>query len=281
MIILIDSKTKLVGLIGHPIDHSFSPIMHNAAIKDLKINYRYFAFDVSEKNLKDVVTGAKALNFRGFNVTIPHKVNIMKYLDEIDCDAEVIGAVNTVKIENGKAIGYNTDGIGVKKALEEKTGILINKNILIIGSGGASRAVSFELAKDNNLTIVNRNIEKAENLSKEISKKLKKENPLNYGGLDINIENFDIIINTTPVGMYPNTEVDPVIPLHNIKKDAVVMDLIYNPLEPVFLKEAKKYGAKTINGIGMLVYQGAVSFEIWTGIKPDIFVMKKSIISKI
>ncbi|MBA2863799.1 shikimate dehydrogenase [Methanococcus maripaludis] len=278
---MIDSKTKLVGLIGHPIDHSFSPIMHNAAIKDLKINYRYFAFDVSEKNLKDVVTGAKALNFRGFNVTIPHKVNIMKYLDEIDCDAEVIGAVNTVKIENGKAIGYNTDGIGVKKALEEKTGILINKNILIIGSGGASRAVSFELAKDNNLTIVNRNIEKAENLSKEISKKLKKENPLNYGGLDINIENFDIIINTTPVGMYPNTEVDPVIPLHNIKKDAVVMDLIYNPLEPVFLKEAKKYGAKTINGIGMLVYQGAVSFEIWTGIKPDIFVMKKSIISKI
>lgn len=281
MIILIDSKTKLVGLIGHPIDHSFSPIMHNAAIKDLKINYGYFAFDVSEENLKDVVTGAKALNFRGFNVTIPHKVNIMKYLDEIDCDAEVIGAVNTVKIENGKAIGYNTDGIGVKKALEEKTGILINKNILIIGSGGASRAVSFELAKDNNLTIVNRNIEKAENLSKEISKKLKKENPLNYGGLDINIENFDIIINTTPVGMYPNTEVDPVIPLHNIKKDAVVMDLIYNPLEPVFLKEAKKYGAKTINGIGMLVYQGAVSFEIWTGIKPDIFVMKKSIISKI
>ncbi|MBA2846823.1 shikimate dehydrogenase [Methanococcus maripaludis] len=278
---MIDSKTKLVGLIGHPVDHSFSPIMHNAAIKDLKINYRYFAFDVSEENLKDVVVGAKALNFRGFNVTIPHKLNIMKYLDEIDCDAEAIGAVNTVKIENGKAIGYNTDGIGVKKALEEKTGILINKNILIIGAGGASRAVSFELAKDNNLTIVNRNIEKAENLSKEISRKLKKENPLNYGGLDINIENFDIIINTTPVGMYPHTEVEPVIPLNNIKKDAVVMDLIYNPLEPVFLKEAKKYGAKTINGIGMLVYQGAVSFEIWTGVKPDIYVMKKSIISKI
>ncbi|MBA2850663.1 shikimate dehydrogenase [Methanococcus maripaludis] len=278
---MINSKTKLVGLIGHPVDHSFSPIMHNAAIKDLKLNYRYFAFDVSEENLKDVVAGAKALNFRGFNVTIPHKLNIMKYLDEIDCDAEAIGAVNTVKIENGKAIGYNTDGIGVKKALEEKTGILINKNILIIGSGGASRAVSFELAKDNNLTIVNRNIEKAENLSKEISRKLKKEHPLNYGGLDINIENFDIIINTTPVGMYPHTEVEPVIPLNNIKKDAVVMDLIYNPLEPVFLKEAEKYGAKTINGIGMLVYQGAVSFEIWTGVKPDIYVMKKSIISKI
>lgn len=281
MIILINSKTKLVGLIGHPVDHSFSPIMHNAAIKDLKINYRYFAFDVSEENLKDVVAGAKAFNFRGFNITIPHKMNIMKYLDEIDSDAEAIGAVNTVKIENGKAIGYNTDGLGAKKALEEKTGILYNKNILIIGSGGGSRAVSFELAKDNNLTIVNRNIEKAENLSKEISRKLEKENPLNYGGLDINIENFDIIINTTPVGMYPHTEVEPVIPLNNIKKDAVVMDLIYNPLEPVFLKEAKKYGAKTINGIGMLVYQGAVSFEIWTGVKPDIYVMKKSIISKI
>jgi len=278
---IVDSKTKLLGLIGHPVDHSFSPIMHNAAIEDLGINYKYLAFDVSEENLKDIVSGAKAFQIAGFNITIPHKMNIMKYLDEIDEDAKAIGAVNTVKIENGKAIGYNTDGIGAKKALEEKTGILINKNILIIGSGGGSRAVSYELAKENNLTIINRNIEKAKILSEELSKNLKKENSINYGDLDIDIKNFDIIINTTPVGMYPNTNVDPVIPLNDIKKGAVVMDLIYNPLEPVFLKEAMKYGAETINGLGMLVYQGAVSFEIWTGKKPDIYVMKKSINSNI
>ncbi|WP_459202545.1 shikimate dehydrogenase [Methanococcus sp. CF] len=278
---MIDSKTKLLGLIGHPVEHSFSPIMHNAAINDLKINYEYLAFDVLEENLKDVVAGAKALQIAGFNVTIPHKLNIMRYLDEIDPDAEAIGAVNTVKIENGIAIGYNTDGIGAKKALEEKTGILINKNILIIGSGGASRAVSFELAKENNLTIVNRHVEKAEVLAKELSQKLEKENSINYGNLDVDIKNFDIIINTTPVGMYPNIDVKPIISLKNIKKDAVVMDLIYNPIEPIFLKEAEKYGAETINGLGMLIYQGAVSFEIWTGIKPDVELMKKSIISKI
>ncbi|MBA2861955.1 shikimate dehydrogenase [Methanococcus maripaludis] len=278
---MMDTKTKLLGLIGHPVDHSFSPIMHNTAIEDLGINYVYLAFDVSEENLKNVVSGAKALQITGFNVTIPHKINIMKYLDEIDEDAKAIGAVNTVKIENGKAIGYNTDGIGAKRTLEEKAGILIDKNILIIGSGGASRAVCFELAKDNNLTIINRNIEKAKILSEEFSKKLKKQKPINYGDLDLDIKNFDIILNTTPVGMHPNTNVDPVIPLKNIKKDAVVMDLIYNPIEPVFLKEAIKYGAKTINGLGMLVYQGAVSFEIWTGMKPDIYVMKKAINSKI
>nr|A9AB08.1 RecName: Full=Shikimate dehydrogenase (NADP(+)); Short=SDH [Methanococcus maripaludis C6] len=278
---MIDSKTKLIGLIGHPVEHSFSPIMHNAAIKDLGINYTYLAFDVSEENLKYIVSGAKALQIAGFNVTIPHKINIMKYLDEIDEDAKSIGAVNTVKIENGKTIGYNTDGIGVKRALEEKSGILINKNILIIGSGGASRAVSFELAKENNLTIVNRNIEKAKILSEELSTKLKKENSIKYGALNIDIKNFDIIINTTPVGMYPDTDVNPVIPLNDIKKSAVVMDLIYNPLEPVFLKEAMKYGVETINGLGMLVYQGAVSFQIWTGKKPDVYVMKKAINSKI
>lgn len=276
---MVNSKTKLLGLMGHPVEHSFSPTMHNAAIKELGINYVYLAFDIPEENLKNVVDSAKILGISGFNVTIPHKVEIMKYLDEIDCDAKNIGAVNTVKIENGKAIGYNTDGIGAKKSLEEKVGPVIDKNILIIGSGGASRAVSFELAKNNNLTIVNRNIEKAEPLSKDISKNVygnKKE--VKFGGFDIEINGFDIIIHTTPVGMYPNTEVEPIISLKDAKKDAVIMDLIYNPLEPAFLKEAKKYDLETLNGLGMLVYQGAVSFEIWTGIKPDTEVMKKSII---
>ncbi|ABR54162.1 shikimate 5-dehydrogenase [Methanococcus vannielii SB] len=280
---MIDSKTVLLGLIGHPVEHSFSPIMHNAAINDLKINYVYLGFDISNENLKNVVNSAKTLSILGFNVTIPYKVEIMKYLDKIDDTAKFIGAVNTVKIENGEAVGYNTDGIGAKKSLEEEIGKFNNKNILMIGSGGSSRSISFELAKENEITIINRNIKNAKELSFEISKNLATkeygEKYLKYGDLSTDISKFDIIINTTPVGMYPDVNSKPVIPLKNAKNDAIIMDIIYNPFEPVFLKEAKKYGLKTLNGLGMLIYQGAVSFEIWTGFKPDTNVMKNSIVN--
>ena len=199
----------------------------------------------------------------------------MKYLDEIDKEAELIGAVNTVKIEKDRAIGYNTDGLGARMSLEEEIGKVENKNILIIGAGGAARAVAFELAKNNHLTIINRTVEKAELLAKEISEKLNKH--IYYNNLNIDIGDFDIIIHTTPIGMYPNVNVQPIIDTNKIEENMVVMDLIYNPEETVLLREAKKQGAKTINGLGMLVYQGAISFEIWTGVKPNIDVMKKAI----
>ncbi|WP_292459565.1 shikimate dehydrogenase [Methanothermococcus sp.] len=273
---MIDSKTKLLGLIGHPVEHSLSPIMHNEALNDKNLNYVYLAFDVLPENLKYVVDGVKSLGtVGGFNVTIPYKVDIMKYLDEIDKEAELMGAVNTVKLKDNRAIGYNTDGLGARMSLEEEIGKVENKNILIIGAGGAARAVAFELAKNNNLTIVNRTDKKAELLAKEISKKLNKH--VYYNNLDINIGDFDIIIHTTPIGMYPNVNVNPIIDTNKIEENMVVMDLIYNPEETVLLREAKKRGAKTINGLGMLVYQGAISFEIWTGVKPDIDVMKKAI----
>ncbi|AEH07337.1 shikimate dehydrogenase [Methanothermococcus okinawensis] len=273
---MIDSKTKMLGLIGHPVEHSLSPIMHNAALRDKNLNYVYLAFDVLPENLKYVVDGLKSLGtVDGFNVTIPHKVNIMKYLDEIDREAEFIGAVNTVKIANNKAVGYNTDGLGARRSLEEEIGKVENKNILIVGAGGAARAVAFEFAKNNNLTIINRTVEKAELLSKEISEKLNK--PIYYNNLDVDIDDFDIIIHTTPIGMYPNIEAKPIIDTDGIKDNMVVMDLIYNPKETILLKEAKKHGAKTINGLGMLVYQGAIAFEIWTGVKPDIDIMKRTL----
>ncbi|MBW9220724.1 shikimate dehydrogenase [Methanothermococcus sp. SCGC AD-155-M21] len=273
---MIDSKTKLLGLIGHPVEHSLSPIMHNEALRHRNLNYVYLAFDVHPNSLKHVVNGAKALGtFSGFNVTVPHKVEIIKYLDEIDNEAQLIGAVNTVKIKDNKAIGYNTDGLGVRMSLEEETGRVKGKNILIIGAGGAARAVSFELAKDNTITIVNRTVENAKTLAKDISKKLNKN--IGYGGLNIDIEDYNIIIHTTPVGMYPNINTKPIIDVDKINKDMVVMDLIYNPRETVLLKESRNRAAKTINGLGMLVYQGAIAFEIWTGIKPDIKVMKRKI----
>ena len=279
---MVDAKTKVIGLIGHPVGHSFSPIMHNAAFKDKGLNYVYVAFDVLPENLKYVIDGAKALGIVGFNVTIPHKIEIMKYLDEIDKDAELIGAVNTIKIEKGKAIGYNTDGIGARKALEEEIGKVKDKNIVIYGAGGAARAVAFELAKDNNITIANRTIEKAEALAKEIAEKLNKKlgEEIRFSGLDADLEGVDIIINATPIGMYPNVDVEPIVKAEKLREDMIVMDLIYNPLETVLLKEAKKVNAKTINGLGMLIYQGVVAFKIWTGVEPNIDVMKNAIISK-
>ncbi len=257
--------------------------MHNAAFKDKGLNYIYVAFDVLPENLKYVINGAKALGIVGFNVTIPHKIEIMKYLDEIDEDAQLIGAVNTIKIEDGKAIGYNTDGIGARKALEEEIGKVKGKNIVIYGAGGAARAVAFELAKDNNIIIANRTVEKAEKLAKEIAEKLNKKfgEEVKFSGLDVDLNGIDIIINATPIGMYPNVDVEPIVKAENMREDMVVMDLVYNPLETVLLKEAKKVNAKTINGLGMLIYQGAVAFKIWTGIEPNIDVMKNAIIDVI
>jgi shikimate dehydrogenase len=255
--------------------------MHNAAFKDKGLNYVYVAFDVLPENLKYVIDGAKALGIVGFNVTIPHKIEIMKYLDEIDRDAQLIGAVNTIKIENGRAIGYNTDGIGARKALEEEIGKVKDKNIIIYGAGGAARAVAFELAKNNNIIIANRTIEKAEKLAKEIAEKLNKEfcREVKFDSLDADLEGVDIVINATPIGMYPNVNVEPIVKADKLREDMVVMDLIYNPLETVLLKEAKKVGAKAINGLGMLIYQGAVAFKIWTGVEPNVEVMKEAIIT--
>ena len=167
---MLNSETKLLGLIGHPVEHSLSPIMHNEALKDKNLNYVYLAFDVSPKNLKHVVSGAKSLGIKGFNITIPYKVDIMNYLDKIDKEAELIGAVNTVKIENDIATGYNTDGLGARMSLEEEIGKVEDRNILIIGAGGASRAVAFELAKNNNITIINRTVEKQELYQKKYLK---------------------------------------------------------------------------------------------------------------
>ena len=256
-----------------------SPLMQNTALREKNLNYVYLAFNVLPEKLKYVIDGFKSVRCVGFNITIPHKVNIINYLDEIDEDAKLIGAVNTVKINNNVAIGYNTDGIGAEKSLEEYIGPVKNKNILIIGAGGASRAISFQLSKNNDITIINRTVEKAQFLAEEIYNKIGKS--VKFGGLNINTEGYDIVINTTSLGMYPNVNTIPPIDLSNINEDTVVMDIVYNPLETKFLKECKKRGAKVINGIGMLVYQGAESFKIWTSVEPNVDLMKKVIINEL
>ena len=274
----IKGSTNIVGLIGHPVEHSFSPPMHNAAFEALGMDYAYVAFDVDPSDLKSAIDGAKSLDIKGFNVTIPHKIQVMDYLDEIDEVAGLIGAVNTIDFKEMK--GYNTDGIGAIKAIEEVTSVK-DKNVVIAGAGGASRAISFYIAKygAGSLTILNRNVEKAQNLAEDV---------LNSGLIDsvksdsistINdcLIDADILIDTTPVGMHPHINDEPIALAEDMHENLVVFDAVYNPNETVLLKEAIEAGAKPVYGIKMLLYQGAESFEIWTGKKAPIDVMEEAL----
>lgn len=265
---MITGKTKVIGVIGHPIEHSMSPPMHNNAFKDLRMDYVYVAFHVLPENIGDLIQSCKTLNIGGLNVTIPHKTSVIKYLDEIDETAEKIGAVNTIQFKNGIAKGYNTDGIGAIKSIQEHVS-LKDKKVLIIGSGGASKAISFTLINEKikSLVIANRTEDNAIDLIENITKQSSFED-ISYSSIEDAgeiIPDVDIIINTTPIGMYPNHEVEPPIKTDNITNNHVVLDIIYNPLETMLLKQARLNGAKTINGTSMLINQGLVSFKIFTG----------------
>lgn len=275
----ITGSTNIVGLIGNPVEHSFSPQMHNAAFKALNLDYTYVAFDVNPTDLKTAINGAKSLNIKGFNVTIPHKINVINYLNTLDDIAKLIGAVNTIDFKNLK--GYNTDGIGAIKAIEEIDSVK-NKNIVIAGAGGASRAISFYLAKygADKITILNRNIDKAKNLANDILNSNLIEDIKTDSISQINdyLNDSDILINTTPVGMSPNINDKPIATADNMHEDLIVFDAVYNPNETVLLKEAIKANAKPVYGIKMLLYQGAESFKIWTGQNPPIDVMEEILI---
>ena len=263
---MIKGSTNIVALIGHPVEHSFSPPMHNRAFEKLNLDYVYVAFDVEPANLKSAIEGAKALNIKGFNVTIPHKISVMEFLDEIDEVASLIGAVNTIDFKNMK--GYNTDGIGAVKAIEEVTSIK-GKNVVIAGAGGASRAISFYIAKygADTMTILNRNPLKAQNLASDVSNSglIGEVKSDSISEINAYLADADILIDTTPVGMHPNVDDEPIATSQNMHEDLVVFDAVYNPNETVLLKEAIKAGAKPVYGIKMLLYQGAESFKIWTG----------------
>ncbi|MGN1321576.1 MAG: shikimate dehydrogenase [Methanosphaera sp.] len=269
---MITGKTLITGVIGHPIEHSFSPPMHNNAYKLMNMDYKYVPFHVQPENIEHVITAAKTLNIQGLNVTIPYKTEIIPYLDQIDETARKINAVNTISFKDGIAKGYNTDGMGAVKSIKEYTS-LKDKNVLVIGAGGASKAIAFTLINEdiNTLTIANRSKDNANNL---ISNLRNQTNFMNISYQDIKdtneiISEMDIIINTTPIGMYPNHNVEPPIEVNNIVAEQTVMDIIYNPLETELLKQAKLRGAQTIPGTKMLINQGITAFEIFTGKTPS------------
>ncbi len=263
----INGHTKQLGIIGLPVEHSFSPKMHNFISSELNNNYVYSAWRVAPENLGAAIDGMRALGIRGINVTAPHKTEVMKYIDVVTDSARLLGSVNTVVNRGGVLYGYNTDADGFCMSLR-KAGIEIkNSRILVIGAGGVTRPALLRMLDraPKEIVLVNRTMSKAKSLAEDI------ESATGYCiGTDLSDMDFDIIINTTSAGMEPQLNVlptdniDGIDNLSFINERTAVVDMIYNPDETLFLKEAKKRGAKILNGLGMLIYQGIIAYEIFT-----------------
>lgn len=259
----MNSQTKLFGLLGFPLTHSFSPQIHNYVFKKSKINAVYLCFEVKQEDFKGVVGSLTNLGVEGFNVTIPYKEKIISCLDEVSQEADVIGAVNTVKCENGKLVGYNTDGAGFILSLKQYNFSPQSKNVLILGAGGAAKAVGVYLAKEKAklISIYDLECRRANDLGVRIKSTYKSEVVVLENKENICLKNVDLIVNATGVGLQVNDQA--VISLEKAAKKTLVYDLIYNPTVPVFLKEAKKFKLKAINGLAMLVYQALKADSIW------------------
>ncbi len=266
MAALITGQTKVFGIIGYPVAHSLSPAMHNAAFSAIGYPGVYVPFPVSKDLLPQAVVGLKALGVGGVSVTVPHKVAVMDFLDTIDPLATRIGAVNTIVIRDGRLEGTNTDWLGAVRALEEATD-LKGKRAVVLGAGGAARAVVFGLLEaGSRVVVLNRTVAKAEALAKELGTEA--------GSLeDINRISADILIQTTTVGM--DEDRSPV-PAAILSRFQVVMDIVYSPLKTRLLREAEAAGCRIVDGLAMLVYQGAAQFELWTGQRAPIEIMRQA-----
>jgi len=277
----ISGKTKVCAVIGDPVEHSLSPCFQNAAFQHLGLDFIYVAFTVRAEELGSAIEGVRSLGLHGLNITMPHKISVIQYLDELDEEAERIGSVNTVLNRDGRLIGYTTDGIGALNALKNNSVDPYGKKILILGAGGASRSVSFALIREaRELVILNRTARRAEGLVRDLHRLVGRDEKVRSGrlteeNLKKELKDADILINATPVGMAPNED-KMLVKEGHLHPNLVVFDLIYNPIETKLLRKAKMVGAKTINGLSMLIHQGAASFEIWTGLKAPIHVMMKA-----
>ncbi|MBN1793506.1 MAG: shikimate dehydrogenase [Candidatus Omnitrophica bacterium] len=281
----INAHTGIYGIIGHPVRHTFSPSMHNGAFQACGVDARYLVFEVCPGSLKQAVHGLRALGVSGFNVTIPHKEAIIACLDSLDREAEIIGAVNTVKNIRGTLKGYNTDGEGFVTALRKSGVSPGGKRVVMIGAGGAARAVSVYLARGGikTLTLADAADRRAQSLAKALKKHFPRTETRVTGAskaaLSREARQADILINATPVGMKKS---DPLLVDKTVLKPSlVVCDLVYNPPETRLLREAKQSGCTVMNGIGMLLYQGVAAFEIWTGVVAPTGVMKKALLSQV
>ena len=262
---MINGQTELYGIIGNPIRHSLSPMIHNGAFKRLGWNAVYLTFEI--KNLEEALRGIRGLGVRGVSVTHPFKTEVIPFLDKVEKLAKKIGAVNTIVNQGGRLIGYNTDCDGALEALEEKMD-LRGKRVVLLGAGGAARAIGFGLKeRDCQLIIANRSRDRGEALSRELKCHFIPLSSL----VKMKAEELeaDVVINTTPLGMVPREKETP-LPKKLLRKGMMVMDIVYEPLQTKLLREAKEKGCLTINGLEMLVRQGVAQFMIWTGRRPDL-----------
>jgi shikimate dehydrogenase len=275
----ISGETRLCGLMGDPVGHSISPAMHHAAFRALGLDYAYLAFHVCSSDLPAALQGVRALNIRGLNVTIPHKVAVIGLLDGLDPPAEQIGAVNVVLNSSGRLTGYNTDAQGFLRMLTGQGIEVQGKNIVVLGAGGAARAICFALAsRGATLTILNRTPARAKACAEDISRAFS----MKVNVLELDRKNLahalpgsGMLVNATSVGMLPDCGATPV-DRDLLGPHLTVVDIVYNPYQSRLLKEAAEAGAGTVSGLEMLIWQGALAFEIWTGRQAPFEVMRKA-----
>jgi shikimate dehydrogenase len=280
----ISGQTKVCGIIGDPVTHSMSPVMQNAAFQAAHLDYAYVAFPVSGDAVLRCAEAVRALGIRGLNVTVPHKVAIMPTLDEIDPLAGHIGAVNTIVNDQGKLTGYNTDGPGFMRALVDAGVSIAGMTVVMLGAGGAARAVGYSLAEAGaHLSILNRSSERAKALALEISATRGEHigyAPLDHACLRERLSRANVLVNTTSVGMSPDVDSTP-CPADLLREDMYVCDIVYHPLHTRLLREAEATGATTIGGAEMLLHQGAQAFELWTGVRAPLEVMRRAVMERL
>ena len=279
----VTGYTKVLGIFGYPVGHTLSPLMQNAAIEASGLPYIYVPFEVSPENLESAINGIRSLGIVGVNITVPHKEKVLPFLDEITEEASLIGSVNTIENKNGRLIGHNTDSRGYIRSLREDAGFdPKGKRALIIGAGGAARGIAFGLFLEgvSEIIIANRTIEKAEEIKVNYAEKYRRKHiqiktaPLSYLKDPQILFSVDLIVNTTSMGLEGGA---PYVDFASTSPHVLISDISYKPPVTQFLKKAQEAGRKTLGGLGMLVYQGAISLEIWTGQKAPVEVMKNSL----
>lgn len=283
MDVIVTGATRVAGVFGYPVHHSLSPAMHNAAFHNLKIDYVYVPFSVCPDNLETAVRGIRALDMVGVNLTIPHKERVIQFLDWVSDDARKIGSVNTIYNHEGLLRGYSTDGEGFIRALVSAGKSPDGSNAVVLGAGGSARAISYSLAtRGSEVTIINRTHSRAVELADSLNAilgtgLLRAVVPGAQEARDV-VRKADLLVNCTSVGMYPHIDEQP-IPSDWLHRDLFVYDQIYNPLETMLLRAARTVGCRAANGVGMLVYQGASAFEMWTGQSPSIKIMEEAVLA--
>jgi len=281
-----DAATRLCGLLGHPVGHSLSPVMQNAAFRAAGLNMVYLAFDVAPPDLPAAVAAVRALGLAGVNVTVPHKEACLPLLDEVDPDAAAVGAVNVIVPRDGRLVGYNTDGDGFIRALREAGTEPRGRTALIIGAGGAARAVAVALARVGaaRITVTNRTHERAVRLAADLTALGVQAQALPWDALtgrtpeaEAAVTASELIIQTTTLGMHPRTDTAPPLPAAWFGPHHTACDLVYNPRETECLAAARARGARVVDGLGMLLHQGAASFELWTGRAAPLEAMRRAL----